>query len=74
MKKYFPIVQDLHNYLGLFISPFILIFAVSVLVLNHPRSVNKERQKITEKRLKLDPIPFDTSDLATGTPSSAGWA
>jgi hypothetical protein len=28
--------RDLHLYAGLFLSPFILIFAVSTLVLNHP--------------------------------------
>lgn len=35
MKKYYQIIKDLHYYIGLFISPFILVFAISALVLNH---------------------------------------
>ena len=35
MKKYYSLVRSLHLYFGLFISPFILIFSISVLVLNH---------------------------------------
>ena len=35
MKKFHTTIKNLHFYIGLFISPFIVIFAVSVLVLNH---------------------------------------
>ena len=35
VKKYYQIIKDLHFYIGLFISPFIIIFALSALVLNH---------------------------------------
>ena len=35
MKKHYRIFKDIHLHVGLFISPFILIFSVSVLVLNH---------------------------------------
>ena len=35
MKKFNTTIKNLHFYIGLFISPFIVIFAVSVLVLNH---------------------------------------
>ena len=35
MKKYYQVVKDLHFYIGLFISPIIIIFAFSALVLNH---------------------------------------
>lgn len=35
MKKYDTIIKDIHFHAGLFISPFILIFALSALVLNH---------------------------------------
>jgi len=68
VKKYFPFVQDLHLYIGLFISPFILIFAVSVLVLNHLGSLNNTSPVKTtmERRLKLHPLPYDTTDLGTG--------
>ena len=35
MRKYYQLIKDLHFYIGLFISPFIIVFAISVLVLNH---------------------------------------
>ena len=35
MKKYYPIIKDLHFYIGLFISPIIIVFAISAFVINH---------------------------------------
>jgi hypothetical protein len=35
VKKFYTTIKDLHFYIGLFISPFIVLFSVSVLVLNH---------------------------------------
>jgi hypothetical protein len=35
MRRFYPITRDLHLYLGLFLSPFILLFAVSVFYLVH---------------------------------------
>lgn len=35
MKRLYRWTRDLHLYFGLFISPFVLLFAVSVLFLNH---------------------------------------
>lgn len=35
MKKYYKAFSDVHYYIGLFISPFILMFSISTLVLNH---------------------------------------
>lgn len=68
MKKYLSLVHELHSYFGLFISPFIIIFGISVLVLNHLNMVDKVEptQTIFERRLKLDRIPYGTTDLATG--------
>ena len=38
-KKFYIITRDLHLYIGLFLSPFVLVFAVSVFFLVHsPRS------------------------------------
>ncbi len=37
-KRYYRVTRDLHLYFGLFISPFILVFAVSVFFLVHSRS------------------------------------
>jgi hypothetical protein len=36
MKRLYAWTLDLHFYLGLFLCPFILVFAVSTLLLNHP--------------------------------------
>ena len=33
--RFYPLMRDLHLYLGLFISPFVLVFAVSVFFLAH---------------------------------------
>ena len=35
MKRFYSITRDLHLYLGLFISPFVLLFSVSVFYLVH---------------------------------------
>ncbi len=35
MKKYYQLIKDLHLHIGLLISPLIILFSVSVLVLNH---------------------------------------
>ncbi len=35
MKKYYKLIKDIHLHTGLFISPFIIIFSISALILNH---------------------------------------
>ncbi|MEK7684534.1 MAG: PepSY-associated TM helix domain-containing protein [Verrucomicrobiota bacterium] len=35
MKRFYAWTRDLHLYLGLFLCPFLLVFAVSTLLLNH---------------------------------------
>ncbi len=35
MKNYHRKVRDIHLYAGLFISPFILVFSISAIILNH---------------------------------------
>ena len=35
-KRFYLFTRDLHLYSGLFISPFVLLFAISVFVLVHP--------------------------------------
>jgi hypothetical protein len=39
-RRFYRVTRDLHLYFGLFISPFILVFAVSVFFLVHPQSQN----------------------------------
>lgn len=67
MKKYYPLVRSLHLYFGLFISPFVLIFSISVLVFNHPDIINSvcPVKVLPEIKTKLDKIPYDTSDVGT---------
>ena len=36
-KWFYPWTRDLHLYFGLFISPFLVLFAASVFFLNHSR-------------------------------------
>ena len=66
MKKYLPFVRKLHLYVGLFISPFILIYSFSVLALNHERLLNQfvPVTMLPDFKTKLDNIPYDISDLA----------
>lgn len=67
MKKYYPLVRSLHLYIGLFISPFVLIFCISVLVFNHASLFSRLApvQSLPATRSKLDGIPRDTTDLLT---------
>lgn len=67
MKKYYPPIRSLHLYFGLFISPFILIFSISVLVLNHPDIFGQpiSNEQSIESRTKLDKIPYGDTDLET---------
>jgi len=55
MKQYYSLARWLHLYFGLFISPFILIFSISILVLNHADYFNALRPtrelKPVQKRL-----------------------
>ncbi len=50
----YPLTRDLHLYLGLFVSPFILVFAVSVFFLVHawlPQSSAPERRIVSDLTL-----------------------
>jgi hypothetical protein len=67
MKKYYPPVRSLHLYAGLFVSPFVLIFSISVLVLNHAGFVNSiiPVKHLPVIKTQLNTIPYNTSDLQT---------
>ncbi len=67
MKKYYPSIRALHLYFGLLISPFVLIFSVSVIVFNHPELINRFStiKQLADIQTKLDKIPHDTTDLLT---------
>ncbi len=67
MKKYYSLVRSLHLYFGLFISPFILIFSVSVLVLNHTGYFNKLRPRREPEPIqkRLTNLQFQGSNSLT---------
>jgi hypothetical protein len=67
MKKYYLPVRALHLYIGLFISPFVLIFAISVLVFDHPQFINKisPPKELSSVNVKLDSIPIRSTDVLT---------
>ncbi len=67
MRKYYSQIRSLHLYFGLFISPFVLIFSLSVLFFNHPQAVNRlfPVKPLPVSKQKLDKIPYDTTDLLT---------
>lgn len=67
MKQYYSLLRSLHLYFGLFISPFVLIFSVSVLVFNHPQVISSLSpvKPLDEVKSKLDKIPYDSTDLLT---------
>jgi hypothetical protein len=67
MKKYYPSVRNIHLYFGLFISPFVLIFSISALVLNHTDFINKTNpiKNLPDIKTRIDKIPYDTTDLQT---------
>lgn len=61
MKSLYPRVRDLHLYLGLFLCPFVLLFAFSTILLNHPsRSAGG----------KTEPKRMVTVELPGGEPGS----
>jgi hypothetical protein len=39
MRRFYTATRDLHLYVGLFLCPFILVFAVSTMLLNHPKAL-----------------------------------
>lgn len=67
MSKIYSLIHTLHLYFGLYISPFILIFSISVLVFNHGGLLNRMNpvKTLPEIRTRLDSIPYNTTDLGT---------
>ncbi len=67
MKQYYSLVRLLHLYFGLLISPFVLIFSISVLVLNHTEYFNKlrPRRELEPIQKHLTHFQLQTSDSLT---------
>ena len=52
-------LRDLHLYFGLFISPFVLLFAASVFYLNHGKLTQARRRRLKPSRTCSIPDGFD---------------
>jgi hypothetical protein len=64
--------RDLHLYLGLFISPFVLLFAVSVLFLNHAKVRTDNPTSIESFRPVQVPSGLDTAQGPAAIVSAKG--
>jgi hypothetical protein len=49
-RNFYLIIRKLHLYLGLFISPYVLVFAVSTIMLNHNGKLGEEGDEKTNPR------------------------
>jgi hypothetical protein len=67
LKEYYALIHSLHVYFGLFISPFIIIFGISVLTFTHMRLLNQidPVKSLPEIRTRLDNILYYPTDLGT---------
>ncbi|HWH70467.1 MAG TPA: PepSY-associated TM helix domain-containing protein [Candidatus Sulfotelmatobacter sp.] len=58
------VVRDLHLYLGLFVSPFVLAFAISVLFLVHAWLPKAVADRATPRVVANLPLPADLEQLS----------
>lgn len=56
-RRIYLLTTDLHRYIGLFLSPFVLVFAVSVVLLNHPGIPSGRPVKSPPRSLQIHPPP-----------------
>ncbi len=65
MRKFYLQIRLLHLYLGIFISPFLLIFGLGVLTFNHPDLVNRvySVETLPTQRIKLADMSYEIPDL-----------
>src|SRR3974390_938352 len=55
--RFYRVVRDLHLYLGLFISPFVLVFAISVFFLVHSWLPGIGSVTSTKRVVSISPLP-----------------
>ncbi|HLH54877.1 MAG TPA: PepSY-associated TM helix domain-containing protein [Verrucomicrobiae bacterium] len=61
---FYRLTRDLHLYLGLFISPFILVFTISVFFLVHTWMPGLGRVKSTRHVVSMSPLPQGLQKLS----------
>jgi hypothetical protein len=62
--RLYRLIRDLHLYLGLFISPFVLVFAVSVLLLVHSWRPRIASETSATRVVSALPLPRDLQVLS----------
>src|SRR6266566_4664667 len=62
--RFYRLIRDLHLYLGLFISPFVLVFAVSVFFLVHSWLPRIASETSTTRVVSALPLPGDLQTLS----------
>src|SRR6476660_8271582 len=56
-RRFYRLIRDLHLYLGLFSSPFVLVFAVSVFFLVHAWLPKIASEKSSTRVVSATPLP-----------------
>jgi hypothetical protein len=56
-RRFYNWTRDLHLYIGLFLSPFLLLFAISTIALNHPANPRATPPEVPlrEQTVTIDP-------------------
>ena len=62
--RFYRIIRDLHLYFGLFISPFVLVFAISVFFLVHSWLPRITSETSTTRVVSALPLPQDWTTLS----------
>src|SRR5258706_250722 len=62
--RFYRLTRDLHLYFGLFISPFVLVFAISVFFLVHAWLPGMDSQTSTTRVVTALPLPGDLQKLS----------
>src|SRR6266404_4882397 len=65
--RFYRIIRDLHLYLGLFISPFVLVFAISVFFLVHSWLPRIASETSTTRLVSALPLP-GALEMLSGRP------
>ncbi|HVV73923.1 MAG TPA: PepSY-associated TM helix domain-containing protein [Verrucomicrobiae bacterium] len=63
-RPFYQITRDLHLYIGLFISPFVLVFSVSVFFLVHSWLPRFGSVTSTKRVVSLSPLPAELPTLS----------
>src|SRR6266581_7329611 len=62
--RFYRLIRDLHLYFGLFISPFVLVFAISVFCLVHSWLPRLTPETCTTRAVSAVPLPADLQTLS----------